>query len=293
MTPTDRTHGRWPWAAAAAAAPATALASPSRAWLADELRWTLWLPLPVLFWHQTEEWVWPGGFLPWMNREVIGSRRRRVPDRPPRWLVINTGVGWALCGAAIVAGPRRPATGATVLSLLLGNAAMHLGIAARTRRRNPGAVTSALLLAPLGAAGLRALARDERVPSRQVVAGALAGVAGSVGMMAAMKARLAADASLHDRPRAEQARVVRDHARDAERFERADARRLVDGPHVQLAARLVDRVAPDACVTSRQCTISASQRPARSASRRRGRAGSRRPTCERHERGRDVELDCV
>ncbi|HEX5145641.1 MAG TPA: hypothetical protein VFV85_01355, partial [Conexibacter sp.] len=66
-SPTDRTHGHWPWLAAASAPPATALALARREWLAQELRWTLWLPLPALLWHQTEEWVWPGGFLPWMN----------------------------------------------------------------------------------------------------------------------------------------------------------------------------------------------------------------------------------
>jgi hypothetical protein len=187
----DRTHGRWPWVAAASAVPATALALARRDALADELRWTVWLPLPVLLWHQTEEWVWPGGFLPWMNREVLGAEDDEFPIDRVGGLVINTGVGWAMCGAAIVAGPRRPALGATVLSMLVGNAAMHLGFAARTRRRNPGTITSALLLAPLGAAGLVALAGDERVPTRQVAAGAAAGIVASVGMMAAMRTRLA------------------------------------------------------------------------------------------------------
>lgn len=191
MSTIDRTHGRWPWVAATAAAPATALALARREWLAQELRWTLWLPLPVLLWHQTEEWVWPGGFLPWFNREVAGSDEDEFPIDRAAGLVINTGVGWALSGAAVAAGVRRPATGAAVLSLLVGNAALHLGFAVRTRRRNPGAVTSALLLAPLGAAGLVALARDSRAPSRQVALGAAAGVAGSVGMMVAMRRRLA------------------------------------------------------------------------------------------------------
>jgi hypothetical protein len=36
-----------------------------------------------------------------------------------------------------------------------------------------------------------AAVNDERAPTRQVVAGALAGVAGSAGMMAAMRFRLA------------------------------------------------------------------------------------------------------
>jgi len=191
VTLVDRTHGRWPWVAAAAVGPATALAGARRGWLADELRWTLWLPLPALLWHQTEEWVWPGGFLPWMNREVIGSDDDELPISRTGGLAINTGLGWGLSGAAIAAGPRRPATGATVLSLLVGNAAMHLGLAARTRTRNPGAVTSALLLAPLGVAGLAALARDRRAPTRQVALGAGLGVAGSIGMMAGMRARLA------------------------------------------------------------------------------------------------------
>jgi hypothetical protein len=187
----DRTHGRWPWVAAAAAGPATALAVARRDWLAEDLRWTLWLPLPVLLCHQTEEWVWPGGFMPWFNRAVIGSGEDEFPIDRRAGFVINSGVGWALSAAAIGAGVRRPATGATVLSLLVGNAAMHLGLAARTRRWNPGAITSAVALLPLGLAGLRALARDERVPTRQVAIGALGGVAGSVGMMVAMRGRLA------------------------------------------------------------------------------------------------------
>lgn len=191
MSLIDRTHGRWPWVAAAAVGPATALALRRRAWLAEELRWTLWLPLPALLWHQTEEWVWPGGFLPWMNREVIGSDDDEFPIGRLGGLLINTGLGWAFCGVAIAAGPRRPLPGATVLSLLVGNAAMHLGIAARTRRRNPGTVTSVLVLAPLGVGGLVALARAERAPTRQVVAGAALGIVGSIAMMAAMRARLA------------------------------------------------------------------------------------------------------
>jgi Protein of unknown function with HXXEE motif len=191
VTLADRTHGRWPWVAAAAAGPATALAAGRREWLAGELRWTLWLPLPALLWHQTEEWVWPGGFLPWFNRDVVGSGEDEFPIDRRAGFAINAGVGWALSAAAVAAGPRRPVLAATQLSLLLSNAAMHLGLAARTRQRNPGTVTSALLLVPLGSAGLRALARDERAPTRQVAAGALAGVAASVGMMAAMRGRLA------------------------------------------------------------------------------------------------------
>ena len=64
------THGRWPLVAAAALLPVTAAAVARPA-----LR-----PLAALLWHQTEEWVCPGGFLPWINREVLGSAGRYFAD---------------------------------------------------------------------------------------------------------------------------------------------------------------------------------------------------------------------
>lgn len=57
------THGRWPLVGAVALVPTSAAAVSQPA-----LR-----PLAALLWHQTEEWVWPGSFLPWINREVLGS----------------------------------------------------------------------------------------------------------------------------------------------------------------------------------------------------------------------------
>ncbi|MDQ3875610.1 MAG: hypothetical protein M3322_08725, partial [Actinomycetota bacterium] len=57
------THERWPWLAAAAALPSS-VALLARLSRGDDLRWEFWAPLPALFWHQTEEWVVPGGFLP-------------------------------------------------------------------------------------------------------------------------------------------------------------------------------------------------------------------------------------
>src|SRR5918998_847635 len=53
--------------------------------------------------------------------------------------------------------------------------------------------------------------------------------------------RLADHGHLHRRRLAEQPRVVRDHAVHAERLERADPRRLVHRPHVELAAGRVNR----------------------------------------------------
>jgi hypothetical protein len=191
---TDRTHGRWPWLAASAAVPATAALVARRERLAGEdgaAGWLLWATLPAFFWHQTEEWVWPGGFLPWFNREVVGSGEDEFPITRASGLAINVGMGWGLAVASGALGMRAPALGATVLASDLANAAMHLGLAARRRRYNPGTLTSALIFVPLGVAGLAAIARHPRGGAAPTAAGIAGGALMAVATMARMRRRLA------------------------------------------------------------------------------------------------------
>ena len=187
---TDRAHGRWPWLAAAAAGPATALAWRQRERLADDDAWVEWLPLLALLWHQTEEWVWPGGFMPFANREAIGSGEDEFPLDRRVGLVVNVGLGWGLGLAA--AGSRQPGLSSLQLSLLAGNVALHGALGARYRRWNPGLVTAAGLFAPLVAAGYPALlARTRRTGTgRPIAAGAIAGAVFSAGLMAVLRLRL-------------------------------------------------------------------------------------------------------
>jgi hypothetical protein len=103
-SPIDRTHGRWPWLAAAGAVPATLAVARSEEPL-------LWAPLPAYFWHQTEEWVWPGGFLPWVNREVLGSDDDEYPITRRLGCAINTGGGWGLAALAGLRGGGRRLSG--------------------------------------------------------------------------------------------------------------------------------------------------------------------------------------
>lgn len=188
--PTDRTHGRWPYLAAAAAPVATGLLVARRDELGDDLRWALWTLPAALLWHQTEEWFWPGGFLPWFNREVAGSDADEFPITRGNAFVINCVVGWGLMGAAAHAGMRRPSLAATALAFNAANGAMHVTIAARERRWNPGAVTSAALFLPLGAAGLAAVARDPRGGVRPLATGLAVGLLSGVGMLSGMRARV-------------------------------------------------------------------------------------------------------
>jgi hypothetical protein len=184
----DRTHGRWPWLAAALAGPATATAIAQRERLRDDGSWVEWLPLVALFWHQTEEWVWPGGFLPWINRDVLGSQEDEFPITRPLGLAINTGLGW---GVGVAAGVSRdPGLSALQLATMAGNVGLHASQAARTGTRNPGLVTAVALFAPLTAAAFPALIRRAPESRRRVAAFAALGAVLSVAMPAVLRLRL-------------------------------------------------------------------------------------------------------
>jgi Protein of unknown function with HXXEE motif len=150
-----------------------------------------WAPLPIYFWHQTEEWVWPGGFLPWVNREVMRSGEDEFPITRRLGFAINVGGGWALAAANGVRGPRSPALGAAVHAMRAANAVFHVIQSARVRRYTPGLVTAAGLLGPVSAAALAAIARDPRGGPRMVALGAAAGLAGFAAPLAAIRRRVA------------------------------------------------------------------------------------------------------
>jgi uncharacterized protein with HXXEE motif len=154
----------------------------------DDGAWVRWLPLAALLLHQSEEWVWPGGFLPWFNREVMGSGEDEYPITRRDGLVINTGLGWAVGLAAGLLGARRPGVASAQLTMDLGNAGLHLAEAARTRSYNPGSLTAAALFVPLGVAGLRRLSREGR--GREVAVGAAVGAASAAALMAVMRLRM-------------------------------------------------------------------------------------------------------
>jgi Protein of unknown function with HXXEE motif len=178
-SPIDRTHGRWPWLAAAGAVPATLAVARAQ----DPL---LWAPLPAYFWHQSEEWVWPGGFLPWCNREVLGSDEDEYPITRRLGCAINTGGGWGLAALATLRGS--PGLGAAVYAMLAANAAFHVRESARVRGYRPGLVTAVALLAPVGVGGLAATAR--RAGAGRVALGAGLGLAASALQIMALRRKL-------------------------------------------------------------------------------------------------------
>ncbi len=171
-------HGRWPLVGAAALAPVTAGAVGRPA-----LR-----PLAALLWHQTEEWVWPGGFLPLMNREVLGSDEDEWPLDPRLGLLINVGLGWGFSVATIAGAPAAFPTALLYVSHL-GNAGLHVSWAIRRRGYDPGLVTALATLAPTAVLGLRRLHADPAVSRRALAAGVLAGVALSAALPPLLRRR--------------------------------------------------------------------------------------------------------
>lgn len=183
------TYGRWPWGAAMMAVPTLAAATVGRRWLLEDGRWVAGLALPILVSHQTEEWVWPGGFLPFANQQVLGSDKPDWPLTPRDGFHLNVSVAWTSAIAGLLLWRRTPTPAATVLWLEVGNVALHTGMALRKRRYNPGVATAAILMGPHAVAAVRWMRRSGRLSRRTSAAAAAAGLS-ITGLPLAMKVRM-------------------------------------------------------------------------------------------------------
>jgi hypothetical protein len=186
------THGRWPWAAAALVGPAWGAAVARRGDLRRDDAWVAMLGLPILAAHQTEEWVRPGGFLPFCNERLLGSDRPTWPLTERDGFHVNVTIGWGSAVVAAATWRRSAAPAVFVLWLEAGNVTMHGAMAARERRYNPGLVTALGLMSVHAAAGTRALRRSGRVTKREGLLASAAGLAVSAGLPAVMKLRMRA-----------------------------------------------------------------------------------------------------
>lgn len=171
-----QTYGRWPRVAAAVVGPAWGLAAAGRGTLREHGGWVAGLAAPILLSHQTEEWVRPGGFLPFCNQQVLGSERADWPLTERVGFHVNVSIGWSSAVAGWLLWGRTPAVAAAVLWIEAGNVAMHAGMAVRERRYNPGVASVALLMAPHAIAGAGWLMRSGRLSWRAGLIAAGAGL---------------------------------------------------------------------------------------------------------------------
>jgi hypothetical protein len=183
------THGRWPWVAAGLVVPTWSLAAARRGELREDGVWVAALAFPILVSHQSEEWVWPGGFLPFCNTRLLGRDRSDWPLTERDGFHVNVTAGWLSAVAGLALWRRIPGVAAGVLLMETANALMHASTAVRERRYNPGVATATALMAPHAAAGVLWLARSGLISRRQ---GVLAGAIGSAfaGLAPAMRVRM-------------------------------------------------------------------------------------------------------
>jgi Protein of unknown function with HXXEE motif len=184
------TRGRWPWAAAALVGPAWGAAAARRADLRRDDAWVAMLALPILVAHQTEEWVRPGGFLPFCNERLLGSDRPTWPLTERDGFHVNVTLGWSTAIAAAALWRRSAMPAAVVLWMEVGNTALHTGMAVRERRYNPGVVTGVGLMGVHAAVSARALRRSGRLGRRQAAAAFAIGLAIDAGLPVTMKRRM-------------------------------------------------------------------------------------------------------
>jgi hypothetical protein len=177
-------------AAAALVAPTWAAALGDRERLREGGAWVAALGLPILVTHQTEEWVRPGGFLPFCNERLLGSEHATWPLTERDGFHVNVTLGWGSAILAAATWRRTPAPAAFVLWAEAGNALMHTGMALRERRYNPGLISATVLMGVHAATGAVALRRSGRLSRRGARLAAAAGIAFSAGLPLAMKLRM-------------------------------------------------------------------------------------------------------
>lgn len=187
------THGRWPWFAAIAAPPVTTALYENRGRVRTLGQAATWSTLPLLLWHQTEEWVLPAGFLPWFNRSLWRSEDDEFPLTPRFAVGVNVFAGWGLSMSAVATVTRTPWLASAVLSTQVANGALHVGAALRERRYNPGLAT-APAIAAVGLVGTASMMKDERV-RRHAALGVVTGLAASAAVPLRLRTRLRRDAS--------------------------------------------------------------------------------------------------
>ncbi len=108
-----------------------------------------WAALPALMLHQFEEYVFPGGFLSWMNKDVFGSESDTTPLSPRAAFVINVILGWPLYAAVGFVNLEQMWFVMPAMGILFVNAWFHITLSLSSGRYSPGTFSSIMITLPL------------------------------------------------------------------------------------------------------------------------------------------------
>ena len=117
----------------------------------DYVIFLLLLHTPLYMLHETEEYLFPGGFLEFFNRRIFGFERADKPLDETFSFVINVGLVWILLPlcALLAMGNLNWGLWVPYFSIFAGLSHLALGIRAK-QLYNPGLVVSLLLNIPVG-----------------------------------------------------------------------------------------------------------------------------------------------
>lgn len=113
--------------------------------------WVFWVHLPILMFHQSDEYVWPGGFKKWFNQVILKSDSEDFPLTWPLSAKINV-IGWVPVTLMAVVGSNWD--GVFIIFPFIGifgsmhNAWFHISYTV-SDQYSPGTITSLLLYLPL------------------------------------------------------------------------------------------------------------------------------------------------
>ncbi len=143
----------------------------------------LWLHVPVYFLHQFEEYIYPGGFLEYFNKNVLGSDLPEFPMTKTAVLWINVPVIFvAYPVSVILAGQFGVSVGLWIVYFSIINASSHVGMYL-TKGYNPGFVVSVLLNIPVGVLTIGYFISQDLASLKVHIIGFLLALGVQVGLM--------------------------------------------------------------------------------------------------------------
>ncbi len=146
----------------------------------DNVSSLLWLSLVSLFWHQFEEYRYPGYFIRMLNTVMYKSDNpASYPLNPFTSLIVNGVMGWTFYAAAALFYQQALWLGIATILVSMGNVIAHtflFNIKGKTLY-NPGMATAILLFLPLACRFFYIIHQQQLVTSLDYVIGVPLGIA--------------------------------------------------------------------------------------------------------------------
>jgi len=111
----------------------------------------LWLHLSLLLLHQFEEYIYPGGFSEFFNRNVPRKNKsKQSPLNTGGILLVNVVFGWTAYLVSAISGIHNLWLALGLLGITISNGLLHTAMALLKRKYVPGLISGFFLFIPFG-----------------------------------------------------------------------------------------------------------------------------------------------